>query len=146
MAETADTVEMKVASVGIVQGTNGTVILLREVSSARLLVIGIGALEASAIAMELEGMKPPRPMTHDLLRTVLAKCGADVERITITDLRDETFYASISLSSKEGPIEVDSRPSDAIALALRAKAPIYCSESVLDAAGITPGEDDSVVH
>ena len=110
-------VELKVASVGIVQGTNGTVVILREVSGPRVLVIGIGPLEASAIAMELEGIKPPRPMTHDLLCNMIERFGARVRRVVITDLREETFYATLDLESDRGAVEVDSRPSDAMALA-----------------------------
>lgn len=138
-------VEMKIASVGMIQGTNGTVVILREVGGPRILVIGIGALEASAIAMELEGIKPPRPMTHDLLRNLLDSFGVRVRRVFINDLRDETFYAQITLEGPGGLTEIDSRPSDAMALALRTDAPIYCSEMVLDLAAISD-EGDTVIH
>lgn len=138
-------VEMKIASVGMIQGSDGTVVILREVGGPRVLVIGIGALEASAIAMELEGIKPPRPMTHDLLRNLLNSLGVKVTRVFINDLRDETFYAQITLEGPSGVTEIDSRPSDAMALALRTHAPIYCSEMVLDLAAISD-EGDSVVH
>lgn len=136
---------MRVASVGIVQGTDGTVVILREADGSRVLIIGIGPLEASAIAMELEGIKPPRPVTHDLMRTLIERFGAQVRRVVINDLREETFYATIDLETDNGVIEVDSRPSDAMALALRAKAPIFCSEAVLDLAAISD-EGDGVVH
>ncbi|MCL6450842.1 MAG: bifunctional nuclease family protein [Acetobacteraceae bacterium] len=139
------TVEMKVASVGVIQGTNGTVVVLREAAGTRLLVIGIGALEASSIAMELEGIKPPRPMTHDLLHNILGRLGMKVSRILISDLKDETFYALLTLDTGRGELEIDSRPSDAMALALRARAPIYCAEQVLEAAGISD-EGDAVLH
>ena len=138
-------VEMKIASVGVVPGTNGTVVVLREATGSRILVIGIGPMEASAIAMELEGVKPPRPMTHDLLRNVLSRFNASVSKVFINDLRDETFYALITLETDRGTLEIDSRPSDAMALALRARAPIFCSEMVLDLAAISE-DGDSVVH
>jgi len=142
-------VRMELVSIGIVQGTDGTVMVLREVDNSRLLVIGIGPLEASAIAMELQGIVPPRPMTHDLLKNVLDTFSLSVERIVITDLRDNTFFATIRLKSPTEAVDVDSRPSDAIALAVRTGAPIYCEESVLEAAGISDDLDDdnsTLVH
>lgn len=138
-------VEMKITSVGVIHGTNGTVVILREAEGPRLLVIGIGMLEASSIAMELEGIKPPRPMTHDLFANVLDETAIKLRRIVITDLQDETFFAKLLIDTVSGPLEVDSRPSDAMALALRANAPIFCSEEVLDAAAISELDDD-IVH
>jgi len=147
LEEASHMVEMKVASVGVVQGTNGTVVVLRETEGPRLLVIGIGPLEASAIALEMEGITPPRPQTHDLIRNIIEAFGATVTRVAITDLRDETFYARIVVRTESLDHDIDSRPSDGIALALRAGAPVYCAEAVLESAGIIPADDDAdVVH
>ena len=112
------------------------VIVLKETDGEALLPIWIGAFEANAIAMSLEGIEPPRPMTHDLLSELLKATGARVEKVVIRDLAESTFYAAIHLSSEtsgEGAT-VDARPSDAIALALRAKAPIFVFDSVIEAA------------
>lgn len=144
--------EMKIVSVGMVQGSDGNVVVLKEKNGGRLLAIGIGIMEASAIAMELEGVKPPRPMTHDLLKNVIARLQARVNRIVIHDLREDTFIGQIELATEMGILEIDARPSDAIALAVRAKVKIYCADEVLETAAIdqeafNPGGDgDNMVH
>lgn len=120
------------------------IILLKHGESERYLPIIVGLLEAGAIAMVIEGVAPPRPQTHDLLKLVLDRLEVTVNEVLIDDVRDETFYAQISLTAGEKVVEIDSRPSDAIALALRAKAPIRTMERVLDLAGVTA--DHGQVH
>jgi bifunctional DNase/RNase len=112
------------------------VIVLKEIDGEAILPIWIGAFEANAIAMSLEGIEPPRPMTHDLLSELLKATGAKVEKVVVSDLSDGTFFASIHLSPAAGGegLSVDARPSDAIALALRAKAPIFVFDWVIEAA------------
>jgi len=114
--------------------SNIPIVILRDIESQLFLPIWIGVFEANAIALRIEGVEPPRPMTHDLLRLVLEKLGATVEKIVISDLRESTFFALIHLRQGGQPVTVDARPSDAIALALRTEAPIYVLRSVLDKA------------
>jgi len=106
-------------------------IILKEIEGERTLPIWIGLLEATAIASEIEGVRFPRPMTHDLLKNIIDKTDIKVNGVEICDLRDNTYYALIHLTSKGKDLSVDSRPSDAIAIALRAKAPIFVSDDVL---------------
>jgi bifunctional DNase/RNase len=122
----------------------GFAIILKEVDGERRLPIIIGQFEAQAIAYELEGKKPPRPLTHDLLKTMLETLGYSVDSVYITELRDSTFYAKIKLDN-EIIDEVDSRPSDAIAIALKFSSPIYVAANVLDEIGFVPepGEEKS---
>jgi uncharacterized protein len=110
--------------------------LLKEVDGERYLPIWIGAVEATAIAFALQGIETPRPMTHDLLRDILNTTNTAVERIVINELVEQTFFATISMAATAGNSEVSSRPSDAIALAVRINAPIFASEEVLEQAGI----------
>ncbi len=116
-------------------------ILLREIGASRRLPIIIGAFEAQAIALEIEGIKPPRPLTHDLLKHMIDNLGAIVTEIIIDELRENTFYAKIILEVSGLTNEIDARPSDAIALAVRARSPIYVAESVMDAASFIPSEE-----
>src|SRR6202521_560952 len=118
-----DQVKVEVASVGVDGDTGEHYVLLADHSGQRTLPIAIGDTEAQAIVLELHGMKPDRPLTHDLLREVIEQTGNHVDRVVIGDLRDETYYAVIYLN--RGRYQVDSRPSDAIALALGANAPIF---------------------
>lgn len=111
-------------------------LILNEMDGNRRLPIIIGTFEAQAIALELEHIKPPRPMTHDLLRSVIQGFGSYVKSVLISELRDGTFFAQVVLESDGSEIELDARPSDAIALAIRFDSPIYVSESVLAEAGI----------
>jgi len=120
------------------------IILLKHGDSERYLPIIVGPLEAGAIAMAIEGVTPPRPQTHDLLKQVLDQLEVTVNEVLIDDVREETFYAQISLNAGGKVVEIDSRPSDAIALALRAKVPIRTMERVLDLAGVTA--DHGQVH
>ncbi len=121
-------------------------ILLKEIDGNRRLPIIIGAFEAQAIALEIEGIKPPRPLTHDLLKNVIDNLGATVLEVIIDDLRDNTFFAKIILEIATLTNEVDSRPSDAIALAVRAQVPIYVAESVMETAAFIPSEELDKEH
>ena len=110
------------------------IIILKDVNSETMLPIWVGAYEANAIALEIEKIAPPRPMTHDLLRNLIVELGLKVERVVVTSLRDNTFYAVIELTAEDGELmRLDSRPSDAIALALRADCPIFVDVEVIQA-------------
>lgn len=111
--------------------TNLPVVILKDVEGNRALPIWIGSFEANAIALEMERVTPPRPMTHDLIRNILEGLKAKVSRIVVNDLRDNTYYAVIFLSVNDTEVAIDARPSDAIALALRVKAPIFVAEKVI---------------
>ncbi len=117
-------------------------LLLRETYGKRRLPIIIGQFEAQAIALELEGISPPRPLTHDLLKTLVDNLGATVTEITIDELRENTFYSKINFEISSIENSIDARPSDAIALAVRTTAPIFVSESVMKLASFIPSEDD----
>lgn len=122
---------------------NTPVVLLRETGGdRRVLPIYIGPEEARAIALALEGVETPRPMTHDLMRDLLVALGAQVRSITVTDLRDSTFFAEIELLVDGRTVRVSSRPSDAVALAVRVEAPLFASEDVLADAAM-PAADES---
>jgi len=116
-------------------------ILLKEINGNRRLPIIIGAFEAQAIALEIEGIKPPRPLTHDLLKQIVDNLGAAVVEVIIDELRENTFYAKILLETSGLTNEIDARPSDAIALAVRTQSPIYVSDSVMESAAFVPSED-----
>ena len=109
-------------------------LILKEVSGSRRLPIIIGAFEAQSIALEMEGIKPPRPLTHDLMKVIIDRLGVTLSEVTVSELRDGTFYAKLALDSQE----IDSRPSDAIALAVRYGVPIFVSEKVMDEASFIP--------
>src|SRR5579862_4029461 len=118
------------------------IVLLKTAEGNKFLPIWIGHPEAAAILMKLQSQAPPRPMTHDLFSDVLDQLGAQVVRITVTELRENTFYAQITLQQDGGEIEIDSRPSDAIALAIRAEAPIFAADRVIEESAIEfEGED-----
>ena len=112
--------------------TNSPIVILQDVESGTLLPIWVGIFEANAIALQIERVDTPRPMTHDLLKNVLMQLNAEVEKIVVTDLKDNTFYALIHLRLKGEAITIDSRPSDAIALALRTDSPIFVTEKVVN--------------
>ena len=116
-------------------------LLLKEVYGNRKLPIIIGQFEAQAIALELESIKPPRPMTHDLIKAIIDNLGANVNEIIITELKDNTFFAKIVLEVASLTNEIDARPSDAIAVALRVGCPIYVTDSVMDTAAFTPSNE-----
>src|SRR5262245_20373875 len=125
-------IRMSVAHLGVDRSTNSPVVVLREVGGERTLPIWIGTNEANAIAMELQGMKPERPMTHDLLRHLISGLGGELKRVQITDLRDDTYFAELLIMRGEEVVQVDARPSDSIALALRCNAPIFTTDTLLD--------------
>jgi len=129
-------VEIEMAIKGYVPDpiTNMPVIVLREIHGQRVLPIWVGVFEANAIQLQMEGVQTPRPMTHDLLKTVIEELGGHVERVVVCDLRDNTFYATLHVLSPSGPRTVDARPSDAIALALRSGARIFVEEAVIQSA------------
>lgn len=118
------------------------IVLLKTVTGNKFLPIWIGHAEAAAILMKLQGTETPRPMTHDLLNDVVAELNAEIARITVTELRENTFYALITLRRQQTEIEIDSRPSDAIALAVRSNAPIFAADKVIDESAIEFGEGE----
>jgi len=140
-------VAMIVESVRVHMPTGRHVLLLKEVGLGRILPIWIGPWEASAIAAHLQGVEPERPLTHDLFAGVLRETGVRLDRVLISRLAEETFHARLVLVSADARLEVDARPSDAIALAIRLEAPIYAAGDVLDRAGALPDaevDDDDV--
>jgi uncharacterized protein len=120
------------------------IVLLKTAEGNKFLPIWIGHPEAAAILMKLQGASTPRPLTHDLLTDVLRQLEARVVKITVTELRDNTFYAQITLGIDGSEVEIDSRPSDAIALAVRAEAPIYAAENVLEESAIEFENEEDV--
>ncbi len=129
-------VEMTIDSIRVSLMNYQRVVILKEKMSERYLPIWIGPAEADAIAVKLQGVTVSRPLTHDLLQSVIDALGATVRSIIVSDLQNDTFYAKIVLNVDGGQLEVDSRPSDALALAVRAEVPIYTEEAVLDKASI----------
>jgi bifunctional DNase/RNase len=127
-------IEMTIKGLMIDPITNMPIVILKDKEGNRILPIWVGIFEANAIALQIENISTPRPMTHDLLKNVLGDLQANVQKIVVCELKDNTFYAMIYLDKEGKLIAVDSRPSDAIALALRAKAPIYVEESVVESA------------
>jgi bifunctional DNase/RNase len=117
------------------------VVILKDPLSGRYLPIFIGPCEAEAIAVKLQNVSVERPLTHDLLKSVLSELGGTVQHIIVNDLRQDTFYAQIIVDQNGQTLSIDSRPSDAIALSVRLDVPIYVAETVMDRAGITPDED-----
>lgn len=139
-------IEMTIKGLMVDPITNTPIVILRDKDGTRVLPIWVGIFEANAIALLIENVTTPRPMTHDLLRNVIEDLKARVERIVVCDLQDNTFYAMIHLSHNGEPVAIDARPSDAIALALRTHAPIFVEESVIDhakTADLTPDKPDA---
>ena len=128
--------EMVVESVGISKVNYQAVVILKEKGGEVSLPIWIGLLEANAVSVMLEGVEVPRPLTPDLLCSIVDRMGASVDYVVINDIQDQTFYADVYLQADWRQMEIDARPSDAIAIALRVKAPIYVTKLVLDKAGI----------
>src|SRR6058998_1681630 len=124
-------VEMKIRGLMMDPVTNMPIVILKDVNGTAVLPIWVGIFEANAIALEIEKVSTPRPMTHDLIKTVLMGLEAGVRKVVVSDLKEDTFYAVIWLEKNGELISVDSRPSDALALALRLDCPIYVDESVL---------------
>lgn len=134
-------VRVDIDSVRVSLMSQHRVVVLKDVDTTRYLPIWIGPFEADAITIELQDVEVARPLTHDLLKAAIEKLGAEVERVSITELRNDTFYAEITLSVNGRRMEIDSRPSDAIALAVRAEVPVYVDEAVMAQAAITPEPD-----
>ncbi len=134
-------IEVEIESIRVSLMSQHRVIILRERGAPRYLPIWIGPFEADAITIELQGVEVPRPLTHDLLADVIETLGARVSHVVVNDLRNDTFYAVIVLDHHGEAIEIDSRPSDAIALAVRTRSPIFVEEHVMDQAGSVPEED-----
>jgi bifunctional DNase/RNase len=130
-------IEMSVESIRVSMMNYQRVVILKEKYADRYLPIWIGPAEADAIAMKLHNVDVPRPLTHDLMNRVISSLGASINSIVVTDLISDTFYAKILLDIDGQQLEVDSRPSDAIALAVRVDSPIYAEETVLSKAGVT---------
>jgi hypothetical protein len=134
-------VEVTIDSIRVSLMSQHRVVILKDVDSDRYLPIWIGPCEADAITVILQEMEVSRPLTHDLLKTVIAELGGDVEHIVVSDLRNDVFYAHIALNVNNKRLEIDSRPSDALALAVRLRVPVYIDEAVMDKASVTPEEE-----
>jgi bifunctional DNase/RNase len=131
-----DSIQMSVAGLTLDPVTKTPIVILKDGDNKLNLPIWIGLLEATAMATELEGIKMARPMTHDLLKNILTEIGGAIDSIKITELKENTYYALIYLNIAGRELAIDSRPSDAIALALRTKSPIYVAKAVLEASSI----------
>jgi uncharacterized protein len=125
-------IEMSIKGLMVDPITNMPIVILKDKLGERVLSIWVGIFEANAIALQIENVSTPRPMTHDLLRNVIADLEGSVDRVVVSDLKDNTFFAIIHLTVRGERIAVDARPSDAIALALRTRSPILVEESVID--------------
>ena len=137
-------IEVKIRALMMDPNSGTPIIILKDVQSDTMLPIWVGAYEANAIALEIEKIAPPRPMTHDLLRNLIVELGVRVERVVVTSLRDNTFFAVIEMRNSDGDrLVLDSRPSDAIALALRADCPIFVDMEVIKASHNTLSTEDS---
>ena len=129
-------IPMEVVGVRVELPSNQPIVLLKERDGTRYLPIWIGANEATSIATAMEGVEPPRPLTHDLIQTIIGNLGAKITHIWVNDLKSDTFFAKICVAVNGKKMEIDSRPSDAIALAVRAQVPIYAEDTVLEQAGV----------
>jgi len=135
-------IEMKIRGLMVDPSTNMPIVLLKDPESDALLPIWVGLYEANAIAMEVEKPQIPRPMTHDLLKNLIHGLNAQVQRVVVTELKDDTFYAVIWMEQNGEIVALDARPSDALALALRTDCPIFVDEDVLRAAKVLPNPAD----
>jgi bifunctional DNase/RNase len=134
-------VEVTIDSIRISLMTQHRVVVLKETDTDRYLPIWIGPFEADAITIQLQGVQVPRPLTHDLLKSFIREMGVSVSHVLVSELRNDTFFARIVVDVDGKSMEIDSRPSDAIALAVRVGAPIFVSEQVMSLASITPEEE-----
>jgi hypothetical protein len=139
-------IEVSINSVRVSLMSQHRIVVLQEQEGERYLPIWIGPFEADAITIQLQGIEVARPMTHDLLGRVIESLGGEVMRVLINDLENDTFYAQILLDVDGETVEIDSRPSDAIALAVRAEVPIYVAQKVMDQAGMMPEEEVGVTE
>jgi uncharacterized protein len=136
-------IEVRIRGLMMDPATNMPIVVLKDVGSDTVMPIWVGIFEANAIAIEIEKVAPPRPMTHDLTRNLMRDLNATLERVVITEIKDETFYAVLWLRQGNEPVAIDARPSDAIALALRADCPIFVAEHVMQSAKLnTSGPPD----
>jgi uncharacterized protein len=142
-------IEVKIRALMMDPNSGTPIIILKDINSETMLPIWVGAYEANAIALEIEKLTPQRPMTHDLLRNLIVEMGSQVERVVVTELRDNTFFAVIEMRHNDGTlVMLDSRPSDALALALRADCPIFVDAEVIRASRNTmaDGEESDLVE
>jgi bifunctional DNase/RNase len=139
-------IEMKIRGLMVDPSTNAPIVILKDVQGDTVLPIWVGLYEANAIAIEVEKASTPRPMTHDLLKNVVQGLNATLQRVVVTELRDETFYAVLWLEQEGETVTIDCRPSDALALALRADCPIYVNEEVLRVAKVIPNPADQATQ
>jgi len=138
-------IEVLIDSVRVSLMSQHRIVVLREEGGTRYLPIWIGPFEADAITIQLQGIDVSRPMTHDLLRDMIEKLDGELSHVVISDLQNDTFYAKIVLEAKGSTIEIDSRPSDAVALAVRMDASIYIADDVMEQAGMEPEEELTLV-
>ena len=143
MTKKEDTIQMAVGGLTLDPVTKTPIVILKDTENKLNLPIWIGLLEATAMATEIEGIKMARPMTHDLLKTILGEVGCSVESVEITELKENTYYASVNLKLAGRQVIIDSRPSDAIALALRTKSPIYVAKAALEASSMLQQNEDA---
>ena len=139
-------IEMTIKGLMVDPVTNMPIVILKDKDGERVLPIWVGIFEANAIALQIENVATPRPMTHDLLRNIIADLEGQVDRVVVCDLKDNTFYAVIHLTVRGERVAIDARPSDAIALALRTRAPIFVEDTVIDHAktvDFTPEKNDA---
>lgn len=142
-------VEVRIRGLMMDPATNMPIVVLKDVASDSVMPIWVGVFEANAIAIEIEKLATPRPMTHDLTRNLIQNLNARLDRVVISELRDDTFFAVLWLHQGEEPLIVDARPSDAIALALRSDCPIYVAEQVMESAKLKtsgPSEGPTAEH
>lgn len=137
-------VEVKIESIRVSLMSQYRVVILKDLASNRYLPIWIGPYEADAITIHLQEVQVPRPLTHDLIVKVIEELDARVDHVYVSDLSNDTFYARIVLKVKDRELSIDSRPSDAVAIAVRVECPIYVSEEVMERAGVTPEEEGTV--
>lgn len=143
MTRRGDSIQMSVGGLTLDPVTKTPIVILKDVENKLNLPIWIGLLEATAMATEIEGIKMARPMTHDLLKNILGEMGCSVDSVEITELKENTYYALVYLNVGGRELTIDSRPSDAIALALRTKSPIYVAKAVLEASSILQQSEDA---
>jgi hypothetical protein len=139
-------IEMSIKGLMVDPVTNNPIVILHDSDGARVLPIWVGVFEANAIAIQIENVSTPRPMTHDLLRNVIQDLNGDVQKVVVSELKGNTFYAVLHLRVGDQAVVIDARPSDALALALRVRAPIFAEDSVIEGAkslNITPDTGDS---
>jgi uncharacterized protein len=139
-------IEMKIRGLMVDPSTNAPIVILKDVQGDTVLPIWVGLYEANAIALEVEKATTPRPMTHDLLKNLVQGLNATVQRVVVTELKNDTFYAVLWLEQDGETVTIDCRPSDALALALRADCPIYVDEDVLRVAKVIPNPTDQATQ